>query len=239
MKSSHRPPTTAPARSCIPDISRPYRSISRRFRAAPIVLCLYLAAPAALGASYKWTDEQGRVHYGDTIPPADIHRPHEKLDKQGLVDRKVDAAPNPTQRAELRRRTQEQAAEQEEARRREIRDQFLIETYQDAAQVKAAYDAKLASIDSSISLATSVVDKLTARRAALARNAAANERGGEATLKLQQGIRDIDQQLEHQRSYIEERRSERRGLEQAAVQDIARFEQLQAEQLEAQRAGNP
>jgi hypothetical protein len=228
MKSSHRPPTTAPARSCIPDISRPYRSISRRFRAAPIVLCLYLAAPAALGASYKWTDEQGRVHYGDTIPPADIHRPHEKLDKQGLVDRKVDAAPNPTQRAELRRRTQEQAAEQEEARRREIRDQFLIETYQDVA-----------SIDSSISLATSVVDKLTARRAALARNAAANERGGEATLKLQQGIRDIDQQLEHQRSYIEERRSERRGLEQAAVQDIARFEQLQAEQLEAQRAGNP
>ncbi|MCC6302398.1 MAG: DUF4124 domain-containing protein [Gammaproteobacteria bacterium] len=202
---------------------------------APILFWLCLAAADVHGAAYKWVDEQGRVHYGDTIPPAEIHRSYEQLDKRGLIDRRIDAAPSPEQRAEQRRREQQQAAEREEARRHAIRDQYLIETYQDREQVKADYDARLASIDSSITLAVSVLEKLTARRDALARNAAEHERGGEQTQKLEQEIGDLDQQREHQRRYIEERRRERLEFEEAAARDIARFEQLQAERLEADR----
>ncbi len=203
-------------------------------------MCLGLAAVDADSATYKWTDEQGRMHYGDTIPPADIHHPYEQLDKQGLVNNRVDAALSPKERAEQRQRAQEEATAQEEARRNAIRDQYLIETYQTRDQVEADYDAKLASIDSSITLAISVLEKLTTRHGALVRRAAEHERGGEVTQKLEQEIRDIDQQMEHQRDYIEARRSERLALEETAGQDIARFEQLQAElRLEAARNREP
>jgi hypothetical protein len=205
-----------------------------------LVSCLYL--PAAWSA-YKWTDASGRVHYSDTIPPAEIDRSYEKIDKHGMVDKKVEATPDPAQRAEERQRAQRLAEEQAETRRRAVRDQYLIETYQDKSQVEAAYEAKLASIDSSITLANSVVEKLTARRAQLAGNAAANERGGErggeATQKLEQEIRDIDQQIEHQQKYIEERRAERADMERTAAEDIARFEELHARQLEVERGDTP
>jgi hypothetical protein len=201
-----------------------------------LVSCLYL--PAAWSA-YKWTDASGRVHYSDTIPPGEIDRSYEQIDKHGMLDKKVEAAPDPARRAEERQRAQRLAEEQAEAHRRAVRDQYLIETYQDKAQVAAAYEAKLASIDSSITLANSVVEKLTARRALLAGNAAANERGGEATQKLEQEIRDIDQQIEHQQKYIEERHAEREEMEQTAAEDIARFEELHARQLEAERGDAP
>lgn len=225
-ESSHRPFASRQARPGA--AARRHRgSILRR-----LILSLALAGlilPACASAAYKWIDEHGRVHYGDTIPPNEIHRSYEKVDKQGRVDQKVDAVPDPVQRAEQNRRAQQQAAEQEEARKRAIRDQYLIETYQDAAQVRAAYDAKLASLDSSLALAQSVVEKLGARRAALVRNAAEGERSGEATQKLEQEIRDLDQQLAHQHGYIEDRRAERLELEKTAAEDVARFEQLQAE----------
>lgn len=237
MKSSRRPLATGPSRTGFP--GRPAPSIPRRLPLAPILFWLCLAAADVHGATYKWVDEQGRVHYGDTIPPTDIHRSYEQLDKQGLIDRRIDAAPTPEQRAEQRRREQRQAQEQEEARRRAIRDQYLIETYQDADQVKADYDARLASIDSSIALAVSVLEKLTTRRDALARDAAEHERGGETTRKLEQEIRDIDQQRAHQNRYIEDRRSERLELEETAAQDIARFEQLRAERIGANRDHAP
>jgi hypothetical protein len=201
-----------------------------------LLACLYL--PAAWSA-YKWTDAAGRVHYSDTIPPGEIDRSYEKIDKRGMVDRKVEATPDPVQREEQRQRAQRLADEQAETRRRAVRDQYLIETYQDKAQVEAAYEAKLASIDSSITLANSVVEKLTTRRATLAGTAAANERSGEATQKQQQEIRDIDQQIEHQQKYIEERGAERKEMERAAAEDIARFEELRAQRLEAERNSDP
>lgn len=199
-----------------------------------LVACA-IALPPAWGATYKWTDEQGRVHYGDSIPPGEIHRPHEKMDRQGLVDMKVDAAPDPAQRAEEHRRAPQLAVEQEETRRRAIHDQFLIETYRDTTQARTAYDAKLARLDTSITLATAVMEKLTARRTALGKSAAAREYDDGTTHKLQQEIGELDLQLTQQRKYIEARRMERVELEQTAAQDIARIEQLQAEQLEAAR----
>lgn len=225
----------------LPSARRHRGSIPRWRRLPPSLLLIACAVglPAVSGATYKWVDEDGRVHYGDTIPPAEIHRSYEKMDKQGRVDKKIDAVPDPAQRAEERRRAAQLQAEQEEARKRAIRDQYLIETYQDTAQVRAAYDAKLSSLDSSITLATSVVEKLTARRATFVKSAADNERGGEATQKLQQEIGELDRQLAQQRKYIEDRRNERKALEADAADDIARFEQLQAERRAAARGQAP
>ena len=39
---------------------------------------------------YKWTDENGKVHYSDKMPPDQIKNAHEKLSDQGLVKEKVE-----------------------------------------------------------------------------------------------------------------------------------------------------
>ena len=53
-----------------------------------------IVALVALGTSawardeqkvYKWTDEEGQVHYGDSIPPEYAERPKQRLNDQGVA----------------------------------------------------------------------------------------------------------------------------------------------------------
>jgi len=38
-------------------------------KALLMAACVCCTAPLQAGEVYKWTDEGGRVHYGDTVPP--------------------------------------------------------------------------------------------------------------------------------------------------------------------------
>src|SRR4051794_39674668 len=51
------------------------------------------------GVTYRWTDEQGVVHYGDRIPPQYAQQERSVLNSQGVEVRKLDAQKTPEQRA--------------------------------------------------------------------------------------------------------------------------------------------
>ena len=52
----------------------------------------YAAARDAHGATYKWVDEKGIIHYSDKMPPDAVNRAHVELDRQGRQFKKVDPA---------------------------------------------------------------------------------------------------------------------------------------------------
>jgi hypothetical protein len=52
----------------------------------------WAAARDAHGATYKWIDDRGVVHYSDKMPVDAVNRGHVELDRQGLRLRKIDAA---------------------------------------------------------------------------------------------------------------------------------------------------
>src|SRR6266581_9592124 len=43
----------------------------------------YAASRDAHGATYKWIDEKGIIHYSDKMPPDAVNRAHVELDRQG------------------------------------------------------------------------------------------------------------------------------------------------------------
>src|SRR5712671_4787750 len=51
------------------------------------------------GITYRWTDEQGVVHYGDRIPPQYAQKERAVLNSQGVEVRKLDAQKSPEQAA--------------------------------------------------------------------------------------------------------------------------------------------
>src|SRR3954447_18581929 len=51
------------------------------------------------GETYRWTDEQGVVHYGDRIPPQYAQQERSVLNSQGVEVRRLDAQKTPEQRA--------------------------------------------------------------------------------------------------------------------------------------------
>ena len=60
--------------------------------AAVLALGLTLvAASAEAGKLYKWVDEKGVVHYGETIPPEYKDRASVEMSPRGVVIRRQDA----------------------------------------------------------------------------------------------------------------------------------------------------
>lgn len=103
-------------------------------RIASPILALTLAAwlvPAAAGAAeqeqklYRWVDENGIVHYGDSVPPEYADADKQILNEHGITLGVVRGKKTPEELAEERRQ-QELAGQREEQRRQ---DQALLATY--------------------------------------------------------------------------------------------------------------
>ncbi len=104
----------------------------------------------AHAAMYKWVDKQGKVHYGDTIPPEYANQGSSQLDNNGLVIKKTDAALTPEQ---IKARDEAAAIakkEKEVAQRQQRRDKALLATYTDVKEIDLAAQRNMSQIDAQI-----------------------------------------------------------------------------------------
>jgi Domain of unknown function (DUF4124) len=93
---------------------------------------------------YKWTDEQGRVHYGDHIPPEYADGTSERFEKHGLIIERHLSAEEIRRKKELAEREARALRVKEEARRR---DKALLSTYLSEREIDLARDRALQSVD--------------------------------------------------------------------------------------------
>ncbi|HMK14270.1 MAG TPA: DUF4124 domain-containing protein, partial [Burkholderiales bacterium] len=100
------------------------------FNYSVLLLLLATAGVPAFAVMYKWVDENGVTHYGDSIPPQYINRANVELNQGGVVLKKNEPALTPEQikakEAELAKRKQEG-----DTRRR---DAVLLGTYTSAEE---------------------------------------------------------------------------------------------------------
>jgi hypothetical protein len=129
------------------------------------LLALLVAVSAAASAdnkivSYKWVDDQGVVHYGDTIPPQYAEQAHQMLNKQGVVVGHADAQKTPEQLAAQER-------ERADAVKRQQHDSFLITTYTSVKDIETLRDQRLGQLQGQRVAAEQYVDNLQSRLTAL------------------------------------------------------------------------
>ena len=138
-------------------------------RAARIALGLLLASVLLLPpganaqksvAAYRWVDEQGVVHYGDSIPPQYAEKAHELLNKQGVEVGHTDAQMTPEQLAIA-------AREQAEILKRKQHDSFLVTTYTSVKDIESLRDTRLEQLQGQRVAAEAYVDNLHSRILAL------------------------------------------------------------------------
>ena len=111
-------------------------------------------------AAYKWTDDQGVVHYGDSIPPQYAEKAHEALDKQGMAVGHSDAAKTPEELAE-EARTHDATVKQLQ------HDNFLIATYTSVKDIESLRDVRLDQLKGQRVAAEAYVENLRSRLVAL------------------------------------------------------------------------
>ena len=119
------------------------------------------AGPGAdKGIAYRWTDEQGVVHYGDRIPPQYAQKERAVLNSQGVEVRRLDAQKTAEQAAA-------EARTQQGALRQKQHDAFLINNYTSVKDIEALRDVRLDQLRGQKSAAEQYVESLHSRLSAL------------------------------------------------------------------------
>jgi len=121
---------------------------------------LTLAWTAAAGDLYKWTDDQGVVHYGDSIPPQYAEKAHEMLNKQGVAVGHSDAQKSPEELAA-------EARDHDAVLKQKQHDSFLLATYTSVKDIESLRDVRLDQLQGQRNAAELYVENLRSRLIAL------------------------------------------------------------------------
>jgi hypothetical protein len=97
-----------------------------------------------VGGIYKWVDENGVTHYGQSIPPEYRDGAAEEMNRGGVTVRRIAPARTPEERQAQEEKAQRELEEQKRLAEQRRRDRALINTYGSAEEIDAARDRNLA-----------------------------------------------------------------------------------------------
>jgi uncharacterized coiled-coil protein SlyX len=198
------------------------------------VLCGLLAAPGAYAeksgtasgpATYKWVDEHGVTHYGDSVPQEYSQVEQQVLNSQGLEVQKRKAQMSPAEAAA------EAARLKQEAMRRQ-HDMFLMSTDPSVNEIENVRNARLDQINGQVSATEAYIATLTTRVDRLKQrslnfapyNTNPNARRMPDDV-AEEMVRTLSE-LRTQNSALSQRRSELQKVVDQFDADIKRFKEL-------------
>ncbi len=205
--------------------------IPRMRKAIPFLATVLLglvfgaAAHAQARQTYKWVDEKGVTHYGDSVPAEYSQREQHVLNKQGVETQQRQAEMSPAEAAAA-------AAKQKEETARRQHDIFLVSTYPSVKEIENVRDTRVDQINGQISAAEAYIASLTTRVDGLKQRAQVfapyNTKPGARRMPddlAEEMVRALSE-LRTQNSALAQRRAELKNVMDSFGADIARFKEL-------------
>jgi hypothetical protein len=199
-----------------------------------VALCTVLAAAAANSPStitpsktYRWTDNNGVVHYGDSVPAEYAGKERAVLNGQGVEVGHIDGNKSAAELAQ-----QAQAAEL--ARQRAQRDQTLLSTYVSAKDIEALRDERLAQIEGQVQASSTYIESLATRLGALQERAmqfkpySSDANARRMPDELAEELTRTASEAHSQRKALDAKRKEQADMRAQFESDIQRFRELTA-----------
>lgn len=199
---------------------------------AALLLALACAAGPALaqsdkGVAYRWVDEHGVVHYGDSIPPKYARDSRQIINSQGVEIGHVDAAKTPAQLAAEAHARARRAAQQQH-------DYFLLSTYTSVKDIESLRDERVSQIEGQQTTARQYVQSLQSRLTALQSRAqqfkpySSQPNAPRMPDDLAQELVQTLSEVRVQDQAIQARTEQEAQVKAQFQSDIERFEQLKA-----------
>lgn len=182
---------------------------------------------------YKWVDEQGKVHYGDKVPPEYAKQERKVLNDQGVEVKTLEAAKTPEQIAEEERLAAQRKEQERLAAEQAAHDRMLIATFTTEDDMVMTRDGKIAAIDGVLRVTRDRIDNIEGNLSQLTREAAELERAGKPIPEtLHEEILGARGQIQRYLDYIASKRREQEEIRAQFEADIRRFRELKAAQAE-------
>lgn len=175
--------------------------------------------------TYKWVDEKGVTHYGDTVPAEYSQREQQMLNSQGVEVGRRGREMTPEESAAYSAKVREES-------RRKQHDMFLISTYPSVKEIETVRDARLELLNGQVKAAEAYIDSLATRVEGLKHRsltfAPYNTKPGARRLPddlAEEMVRAMSE-LRRQDSALTTKRSELKTVEDQFAEDIRRFKEL-------------
>jgi hypothetical protein len=197
----------------------------------PLALAV-LAFPAVAGEAqmsrmYRWVDDQGVVHYTDQLPPAQVEKGHQEIDRQGITVRNVAPAKS---REEIQRDQELERLRNERQRlleQQNAADRALLRTYRSTDDMAMAREGKLAAIDVLIDVARGNIRRQQEWLRDLRTEAADQERAGKPVARrLTESIEKSVRNIKDAYASIVLQEDEKTRIRADFDRDLERFRQL-------------
>lgn len=120
----------------------------------------------ALGAQaegrkvYRWVDDQGVVHFGDSVPPEYAVHDRYVLNDYGVPIARQEGAMTAEERAEKTAREQAAQALKQRQEAARARDETLLDTYLSVQEIESLRDRRAEMLDGQIHYTTLYLDAL-------------------------------------------------------------------------------
>ncbi len=202
-----------------------------KYYATIICALMLIVATAPAGAQdasrklYKWTDEQGQVHYGDHVPDEYANQERHIFNKQGVEVGKIEAQKSPEQAA-----IEEQKTLAAEERRR--RDRNLVTTFGSVEEIERLRDQRLGLLADQIKVATQFLEILHSRldklRSDSMRFKPYSDKANAAKLPdlMAEDLARVGGDIHTQEDNLRQKRTEEADLRVQFASDIARYKEL-------------
>lgn len=185
-------------------------------------------AGTAGGQVYRWVDEKGVVHFGDSLPPEAAEKDRQVLNSMGVAVRDEQVSTTPGERAESARAEAQRAARAAD----EARDRVLLSTYLSVEEIESLRDQRAGLIEGQIELTQNYLHSLRDKLLGLQDEASrykpysTDPAAPPIEEKLSQEISDTVDLITLYEKTLTETRSRRTELVAAFDADIARFREL-------------
>jgi hypothetical protein len=188
---------------------------------------LTVANAGQSGTVYKWTDDKGVVHYGDSVPPEYAQHERSMLNSQGVEVGHVEGTNNSAATAEKSRIA-------EAARQRTQHDQFLLATYLSTKDIEQLRDERVGQIGAQIKASAIYIDGLGTRLLALQDRAlhfkpySSDANARRMPDDLAEELVRVYDETRNQRRALDAKRKEQSDMSAQFEADIARYRELSA-----------
>ena len=207
----------------------------KSLRIAPALLTatLVIAGPVASFAAandkpvYKWVDEKGVTHYGDSIPAQYAKQERTIINRQGIEVGRLDAEKTDAERAL-------EAARDRAASDSRHRDQVLLTTYVSVKQIEQLRDQRLDLIEGQVKVTAQYLDTLQGRlqdlqtRSLLYKPYSTNETARPLPDGLAEDLVRTVKEIRMQERNLATKREEQSVVRERFQSDIQRYVELTA-----------
>lgn len=193
--------------------------------AVALIAGIAFSLPAA-AKMYKWVDDQGVTHYGETVPPEYADKDRSELNKAGRVIKKNEVL-TPEERRAKEQADAEKRAEDEAAREQKRRDKALLSTYSNEKEIDLARGRNLQQVEARINSINSQLKMAEGNLAGLKKETASyNAAGKKIPASLQEDMNESQARLAKLQHDLEKAKAEKTALDARYDAEKARYKEL-------------